>query len=150
MARVKILDNERVLRCCSGDDIFVFVQPDGLEELQHDFDDRGICTRRSDIAVFLNQKLLDKKKVSPLAIQNFVDAFRKKTSSDYLKNQPDNVLMEVVRSRYIQSPADVYRYNQIIEQDFVKFEDDVRSAIEEHKAKQQSEQIEQQTEQQTE
>lgn len=115
-----------------GDDkIFVFYQSDGLEDLQHEVDPDGVVTRRSDVSVLLNQKLLEKRNVSPLAIQNFVDAFRKKSTNDLLKNQPDNVLMEVVRSRYIQSPADVWRYNYTIEHDLVGLEEDIQRVVKE-------------------
>lgn len=116
--------------------IAVFYQSDGLEDLQHEFVDCGkksLMVRRSDVSVLLNQKLLDKRNISPLALQRFADSLRSASSSELLKGQSDEVLSSVIKSRYVQSPADVYRYNCTIERDLLNLEEDVQHYVEENK-----------------
>lgn len=110
--------------------ITVLYSPDGMEDILHEeMSVSGDIVRRSDVSILLNQKLLENRSISPLALQKFADRLRNSSSSDLLKGQPDSVLMDVVKSRYIQSPADVYKYNLTIERDLAHLEDDVQEYV---------------------
>lgn len=110
--------------------VAVYYQSDGMDIILHEeMSESGEVVRRSDVSILLNNKLLEKRNISPLALQRFVDQLRSASSSDLLKGQPDSVLKDIIKSRYIQSPADIYSYNKAIERDLYKLEGDVQDYV---------------------
>ena len=85
--------------------------PNGLEDFQHEEID-GVIFRHTDVGILFNQQRLNK--LNPMAIQKFVDNIR--AAKPDIK-APDNVLRKVVKSRYIQSMADLNNYSRIIERE---------------------------------
>lgn len=101
--------------------------PNGLESFQHEEID-GVVFRHTDIGILFNQQRLNK--LNPMSIQKFVDNIR--AAKPDIK-APDNVLRKVVKSRYIQSMADLNNYSRVIERELDSLIKDAeeRAAMEE-------------------
>lgn len=117
----------------------IFRQPSPLDSFLVERIDHADGVERvfitTDLSVFFNQQRL--MSLNPMAMQYIVNSVRKGAPD---LNMTDDQLMGAIKSRYIQSNADVWSYARAVENDIQAAVSDYQAEV----AKQQAQKVEQQ------
>lgn len=107
----------------------VFRQPSPVDEFLFEEleqpDGSKLYSYKSDVGLFLDQQRLSK--MNPTVVQQLLGAVRPVVNSGV----SDDVLIDSIKSRYIQSNCDMYNYVQAVQHDLNNEVDSIRAVAEE-------------------
>lgn len=116
MRKYKLVDTSYRLEALEANPVVVTRTPSPLDEFQTETlsvgKDREIMFITSDIAVLFNQQRL--MNLNPAVIQELTQNMKRQKSN---MNLTDEQLFGALKSRYIQSNADIYAWSRAIQAD---------------------------------